>query len=147
MRTAGKGGRNHVLASLPLRMRFVAGAVIILHGLVHFMYVGHALRWFELREGMVWPIGARFFPIEISDAKLRSFVAITIGITSIGLIAGGVGMLLDTGWAAWVTIASAILASLLHILLWNGDAKTAADQGLYGVIINLIIVVWILAAG
>ncbi len=53
---------------------------------------------------------------------------------------------MDAGWGAWVTIASAVLVSLLHILLWDGDMKTSPDQGLYGVIINVIIVAWILAA-
>ncbi|MFZ0491665.1 MAG: hypothetical protein WAM81_00540 [Acidimicrobiia bacterium] len=95
---------------------------------------------------MAWPIGARLLPSGISDGALRSFAAITIGITSATLIAGGVGILLTAGWGGWVTIASAILVSLLHILLWDGDMKTSTDQGLYGVIINVIIVVWILAA-
>ncbi len=127
-------------------MRFAAGAFIAFHGLVHLMYVGQALRWFELRPAMAWPIGARLLPSGISDGALRSFAAITIGITSATLIAGGVGILLTAGWGGWVTIASAILVSLLHILLWDGDMKTSTDQGLYGVIINVIIVVWILAA-
>jgi hypothetical protein len=95
---------------------------------------------------MAWPTGARFLPPAIPDGGLRAFAAITIGITSLALVAGGVGILVDAGWGAWVTIASAVLVSLLHILLWDGDMKTSPDQGLYGVIINVIIVAWILAA-
>ena len=127
-------------------MRLAAGAFIILHGLVHAMYVGQAIQWFELRVGMAWPIGARFLPSEISDGVLRAFAAITIGIAAAALVAGGVGILLDAGWGGSVTVTAAIVASLLHILLWDGDIKTSADQGLYGIIINVVIVAWILAA-
>lgn len=127
-------------------MRILAGALIILHGLVHLMYVGQALRWFELREGMDWPTGARLVPGRTSDSGLRGFAAITIGMASFALVAGGVGILLDTVWASWVTIIGAILLSFLHVLLWNGDLKTSPDQGLYGVIINAVIVVWLLVA-
>ena len=127
-------------------MRILAGALISLHGLVHLRYVGQALRWFELREGMEWPTGARLVPGRISDSGLRGFAATTIGMASLALVAGGVGILFDTGWATWVTIIGAILLSLLHILLWNGDLKTSPDQGLYGVIINAVIVVWLLLA-
>ena len=128
-------------------MSIAVGIFIILHALVHAMYVGQALRWFELRDGMVWPVGARFLPSGISDAAVRTLAAITIGITSLAFVAGGVGILVGAGWGGWVTITAAIVVSLLHVLLWNGDRKTAPDQGLYGVIINAVIVVWILVAG
>jgi hypothetical protein len=127
-------------------MRFAVGAFIILHGLVHAMYVGQALQWFELRVGMAWPIGAQFLPSGISDGVLRTSTAISIGIASAALVAGGVGVLLDAGWGGSVTVASAIVVSLLHVLLWDGDMKTSPDQGLYGIIINVVIVAWIVAA-
>ena len=43
-------------------MTIAAGVFITLHGLVHAMYVGQALRWFELRESMTWPDGAVLMP-------------------------------------------------------------------------------------
>jgi hypothetical protein len=123
-----------------------AGAFIALHGLVHAMYVGQALRWFELREGMTWPDGVRLIPVS-SDTALRVFAAITIGISSLALVVGGVGIAIDAGWGRPVTLIAAIAASVFHILLWNGDKRTAPDQGLYGVIINIAIVVLILVTG
>ncbi len=127
-------------------MRSAAGAFIILHGLVHAMYLGQALQWFELREGMAWPVGARFLPSGISDGVLRTSTAIAIGIAAAALVAGGVGILLDARWGGSVTVTAAIVVSLLHVLLWDGDIKTSPDQGLYGIIINVVIVAWILAA-
>jgi hypothetical protein len=125
-------------------MRIAAGVFIALHGLVHAMYVGQALRWFELREGMTWPDGAVLMQV-FSNTALHVIAAITIGVSSLALVIGGVGIALDAGWGRSVTLVAAIAASVFHILLWNGDIRTAPDQGLYGVIINMVIVVWILA--
>jgi hypothetical protein len=127
-------------------MRIAAGVFIALHGLVHAMYVGQALRWFELREGMTWPDGACLLPV-FSNTTLHVVAAVTIGVSSLALVAGGVGIALDAGWGRPVTLVAAVAASVFHIVLWNGDIRTAPDQGLYGVIINIVIVVWILATG
>ena len=127
-------------------MSIAAGVFIALHGLVHAMYVGQALRWFELREGMTWPDGAVLLPV-FSNTTLHVVAAFTIGLASLALVVGGAGIALDAGWGRPVTLVAAIAASVFHVLLWNGDIRTAADQGLYGVIINIVIVVWILATG
>ena len=119
-------------------MRYAAGVFIVLHAMVHAMYAGQALRWFELREGMAWPLEARLLS-SVSDDSLRVFAAIAIGITSVTLIAGGVGIYLDATWGGGVTVAAAIVLSLLHLLLRDGDLRTSPDQGHYGIIINLVI--------
>jgi hypothetical protein len=36
-------------------MTLVLGLFLILHGLVHLLYLGQSARLFELRSGMVWP--------------------------------------------------------------------------------------------
>ena len=125
-------------------MRYAAGVFIILHALVHAMYVGQALRWFELRDGMTWPLGARLLS-PVPDDGLRVVAAIAIGAASLALIAGGAGMFLDAAWGAAVAVAAAVVLSLLHLALWDGDLRTSPDQGLYGIIINLAIVTWIAA--
>jgi hypothetical protein len=126
-----------------VRLRIAAGAFIALHGLVHAMYIGQALRWFELRDGMTWPDGAVFLPMA-SDRAVKVFAAITIGISSLALVVGGVAIAMNAGWGRPLTLVAAIAASLSHVLLWNGDIRTSPDQGLYGVIINIAIAAWIL---
>jgi hypothetical protein len=39
-------------------MSIFAGIFFILHALVHLLYAGQALRYFELRPGLTWPDGA-----------------------------------------------------------------------------------------
>ena len=125
-------------------MTIAVGVFIAMHGLVHAMYVGQALRWFELREGMTWPVGARFLPA-IPDTVLRVSAAITIGVSSLAHVAGGIGIAMGTGWGPTVTLVAAAVVSVVHLVLWDGDVKTFPDQGLYGIVINVVIVVWIVA--
>jgi hypothetical protein len=125
-------------------MTIAVGVFVAMHGLVHAMYVGQALRWFELREGMTWPVGARFVPA-IPDAALRVSAANAVGVSSLALVVGGIGIAMDAGWGPTVTLVAAIVASVVHLLLWDGDVKTFPDQGLYGIVINVVIVVWIVA--
>jgi len=124
-------------------VRIFLGVFLIFHGMVHAMYIGHALRWFELRPGMPWPTGAWTLS-SLSDGALRAFAAITIGLASLGLMLGGAGMLLKWDWADWVAIGGAMLASVAHVLLWSGKWSEAADHGAYGVFINAAAVVAIL---
>jgi len=125
-------------------MTIAAGVLIAMHGLVHAMYVGQALRWFELRDGMAWPAGARFLSA-IPDTALRVSAAITVGVSSLALVAGGIGIAMDAGWGPAVALVAAIAVSVAHLVLWDGDVKTFPDQGLYGIVINVVIVVWIVA--
>jgi len=118
------------------------GVLIVLHGLVHSLYVGQALRWFELREGMAWPVGARFLSTA-TDTALKISAAITIGISSLALVVGGVGIAVGVQWAQPITLVAAALLSVLHFLFWDGNLETFPEQGLYGIIINVVIVLWI----
>jgi hypothetical protein len=124
-------------------MRIAFGIFVVFHGLVHFMYVGQALRWFELRPNMPWPIGSWALS-SLSDGALRAFSAVTVGVASLGIALGGVGLLVDWGWSDWVAIGGAALASVAHILLWSGKWSEAADHGAYGVVINAAVIAAIL---
>ncbi|MBN2177553.1 MAG: hypothetical protein JW722_07845 [Demequinaceae bacterium] len=122
-------------------MRIAFGIFIIGHAFIHLMFVGQALRWFENRPGSRWPDGAALFPSSIPDGMIRAFAAASIGLTGIAMVVGGVGVILQADWSTRVVIGSAVLVSIAHAAFWNGDWKTSPDQGLYGVIINVAVIV------
>jgi hypothetical protein len=124
-------------------VRIAFGIFIIFHALVHAMYVGQALRWFELRPGMTWPSGSWALS-SFSDNGVRLFATLSIGLCSIAMIVGAAGYLANASWGGWVVIASAALVSLVHALLWSGAWTEFGDQGGYGVIINAAIIAVIL---
>ena len=125
-------------------MRIALGVFIIFHALVHLMYVGQALRWFELKPGMDWPDEARFLPSGISDHDIRTFAALAIGTTALAMIVGVAGFLARAGWGNWTIIAGAALVSLAHVLLWSGRWAEFADDGGIGVIINVAVIAAVL---
>jgi len=124
-------------------VRIAFGIFIIFHALVHAMYVGQALRWFELRPGLTWPDGSWVLS-SLSDTGVRLFAALSIGLCSLTMIVGAAGYLANASWGGWVVIASAALVSVIHALLWSGKWAQFGDQGGYGVIINAAIIAVIL---
>ncbi len=42
-------------------MRIIAGILFLLHGLVHLLYFGQSLRFFELQPDMIWPDNSWLF--------------------------------------------------------------------------------------
>ncbi len=125
-------------------MRTAFGIFIIFHALVHAIYVGHALRWFELRPGMPWPDGSWALG-SLSDGAVRIFAAISIGLCSIAMIVGAAGYLAGAGWGMWAVVGSAILVSVVHALLWSGKWGEFGDHGGYGVVINIALAAVLLA--
>jgi hypothetical protein len=120
-------------------MRTVFGIFIVGHALIHLMFVGQALRWFQNRPGSTWPDGAALFS-SVPVGAVRAFAAISVGLTGIAMVVGGVGVILHADWSTQVVVGSAVLVSVAHIILWNGDWRTAHDQGAFGVIINAVII-------
>ncbi len=125
-------------------MRIAFGIFIIFHALVHAMYAGQALRWFELKPGMTWPDGSWALS-SLSDGGVRLFAALSIGLCSLVMIAGAAGYLAGANWGGWVVIAGAALVSVAHILLWSGKWADFADHGGIGVLINATVIAVILA--
>jgi len=125
-------------------VRIAFGIFVIFHALVHAMYVGQALRWFELRPGLTWPDGSWVLS-SLSDTGVRLFAALSIGLCSLTMIVGATGYLANASWGGWVVIASAALMSVIHALLWSGAWAQFGDHGGYGVIINIAIIAIILA--
>jgi hypothetical protein len=80
----------------------------------------------------------------MSDGGIRTFAAISIGLASLALMVGGTAMLFGAGWADWVAIGGAALASVAHILLWSGKWTEFADHGGIGVLINVAAIAAIL---
>ena len=124
-------------------LRTLIGVIIALHGLVYLLYAGQAWRMFELQPGMVWPDGSWAFSRLLGDAAVRSLAAVGCVLSAAGFAAGGIGLIAGAAWRCPVIIGSAVFATVLILLLWNGKAERLADQGMMAVWINLLI----LAAG
>jgi hypothetical protein len=125
-------------------VRVALGIFIIFHAMVYAMYVGQALRWFELKPGMTWPDGSWALS-SLSDGRVRLVAALSIGLCSLAMIVGASAYLAGASWGGWVVVGSAALVSAASALLWSGKWADFADHGGIGVLINAAIIAVIVA--
>ena len=125
-------------------LRFIIGGFLVLHGLVHLLYFGQSLRFFELQPGLVWPDGSWTFSKLLGDKATRLLATIFCVVAAVGFVAGGVGILVMRGWWQPVVVGSAAFSGIIFMLLWDGRTQKLADKGGIGLLINLAILVVVL---
>jgi hypothetical protein len=59
------------------------------------------------------------------------------------VVAGGVGYILDQDWAGTVLVATAVLSTVVLVVMWDGKPDLLVEKGILGVLINLGIVYWL----
>ena len=122
----------------------IVGVFFILHGLVHFLYSGQSARLFELQHGMIWPDGSWAFSRLFGNETTRVLASILCILAAIGFVAGGIGIFVSQGWWRPVVAGSAAFSAVIFILFWDGQSQALANKGLFGILINLAILVALL---
>lgn len=110
---------------------------LILHGLVHLLYLGQSRRVFELQPGMIWPDGSWAFSRLLGSEPTRLLAGAALLIAAAGFVAGGVGLLVGQAWWRQVTAAAALISTVIYILFWDGALSDLDDKGALAVLINL----------
>lgn len=122
-------------------MQIISGVFLILHGLVHLLYLGQSARWFELQPGMLWPDGSWAFGILFGNARTRSLANLSLAFAAAGFVTGGIGLLLNQAWWYPVVFGSGVFSSMLILIFWDGKRERWADKGGVGLLINLVILI------
>ena len=125
-------------------LRFIVGAFIVLHGLVHLLYFAQSRRVFELQPGMTWPDGSWAFSRLLGDEATRLLASIACVLAAIGFVVGGTVILLGQAWWRLVVVGAAVFSAAVFFLLWNGKTQKLAEQGAIAILINLAILVYVL---
>lgn len=122
-------------------MNIVAPVFLILHGLVHLLYTGQALNYFELQPGMTWPLEARVFS-RIRDERVTRRIAAEACTMAAGMfLAGAVGILVSQAWFRPVTVTASAFSAAIFLLCWDGKKKGITNNGLFAVLINAAVLV------
>jgi len=120
-------------------MKFIFGALIVLHGLVHLLYFGQSAKYFELKPGMVWPDRSWGFSRLLGDEAARNLASILLILSAIGLVVGGIGIFVGQAWWRPVVVGVAAYSSVVFILFWNGRMQNLDGQGWVGLLIDVAI--------
>lgn len=124
--------------------RILFGLFLVLHGLVHLLYLGQSQRLFELQPGMVWPDGSWAFSGLLGDELTRRLASICLVITAVGFVAAGAGLVWRQAWWQPVVIGTSIFASVLYVLLWDGGLQNLDNKGGVGLLINVVLLTAVL---
>ncbi len=125
-------------------LRFISGAFLVLHGLVHLLYFGQGWRVFELQPGMVWPDGSWAFSRLLGDEAARLPASISCIVAAIAFVVGGTAIFARQAWWRPVVVGAAVFSAVIYVLFWNGKMQKLADQGAIAILINAAIVVAVL---
>jgi hypothetical protein len=125
-------------------IRIVLGIFVVLHGLVHLLYVGHSRRIFELQPGMVWPDGSWAFSKILGDEGSRLLSAVLLVLAAVGFVAGGAAIFFRQTWWRPVTVGAAALSAAIFVLFWDGAWQNLDDKGAIALLINTAILVAVL---
>ena len=125
-------------------LKFIVGIFMVLHGGVHLLYMGQSRRLFELQPGLAWPDGSWAFARLLGDEGTRSLASVACILAGLGFAVGGLGILLGQAWWRPAVVGSAVFSSVLYFVLWNGKMQALDDQGFFGILINVAILVAVL---
>jgi hypothetical protein len=125
-------------------LRIIVVAFVVLHGLVHLLYVGQSGRLFELQPGLVWPDGSWAFSRLLGDNATRAVASACCVLAALGFVVGGIGLLARQAWWRPVVTGAAAFSASALLLLWNGRMERLDDQGGIAVLINLAILALLL---
>lgn len=125
-------------------IRIVFALFLILHGLVHLLYLGQSWRLFELQPGMVWPDGSWVFSRVVGEETTRLLSSISCIVATLGFAAAGAAILFRQGWWQPAVVGAAIFSSVLYVLFWDGSVQHLDDKGAVGLLINVAILVAVL---
>jgi hypothetical protein len=121
--------------------KILFGIFLILHGLVHMLYVGQSARKFELQPELTWPdeswVFSRFMPI----FRIRILTNFLLTIAAIGFLMSAIALFANLNWFQIALTIIAIYSSLVYVINWNAKFKGMDHQGFVGILINIAVVI------
>ena len=128
-------------------MNIATAVFLILHGLVHLLYLGQSMKWYELGKGMIWPDNSWAFSRPFGNKATRAIASVSCVVAALVFVAGGGLIFAKQPVWLWITVGAAAFSSLLVILMWDGKMKELANQGLFAILINVAIIILLLVVG
>lgn len=121
--------------------KIIIGIFILLHGLVHVLYVGHSLGFFDIASRLRWPESSWALAKALPVKSIKRLAGIVMLAAALLFLFSGIGLISDRAWWRPILGATIAVSSLGYLLFWNGKWQRLSDQGLIGVLINIAMLV------
>jgi hypothetical protein len=128
-------------------LRFIIGAFVVLHGLVHLLYSAQSWRFFQLQPGLLWPEGSWAFSRLLGEEGARWLAAVSCTLAALSFVVGGAAIFAGQSWWRPVVVGSAVLSAAIFLLFWDGGLSRLSDKGAIAILINIVILVAVLVFG
>ncbi len=125
-------------------LNVVFGIFVILHGLVHLWYVTLSQQLVEYRPDMGWTGESWLLSPAVGSGILRPVSSILFGLSMLGLLVGGVGLLAGGGWWRPLLLIAAGVSFVTILIFWDGRPQMLVQKGLAGLLIDAAIILVIL---
>lgn len=123
--------------------QYVLGFLLIAHGYVHFMYVASSQKWLDPGEGWGWNGKSWLLSKSFDQGSILNAASVLFLLVALGFVAGAIGYVLALDWWVAVLAGSAILSSILYVLMWDGEGTGLFEKGGLGVLINIAVLIWL----
>jgi hypothetical protein len=70
-------------------MNIAVAVFLILHGLVHLLYLGQSMKWYQLGEGMTWPENSWAFAGLFGNKATRVIASVSCILAALVFVSGG----------------------------------------------------------
>src|SRR4030043_988994 len=120
-------------------IKIIAEVFLMLHSIVHLLYLGQSARLFEMQAGLTWPDGSWAFSKLLGESSTRTLAIIFCILAAVGFVIGGAGIFFSQSWWHTAVIVSAVFSGVLYILFWNGRLQHLDSQGGVGLLIDAAI--------
>lgn len=121
-------------------LHWIYAIFILLHGLVHMLYIALAQRWIEpLPKSGDFSGSSWLFTRFLGEQGTRTLGTVAFSLVTLMFVITAVGLAFGQAWSPSWLAASAIASSLTVGLMWDGRLQALDEKGFIGVLINIVL--------
>lgn len=125
-------------------MNFLIGIFYLLNGLVHLLYMGHSLKYFELEKDFSWPENSRLFKDVLNVLMKKQTAAALCVIAALGFMLSGIFVITGYVRVDPLIIFAVAASTFLYVVFWDGSKRKMHTQGGIAIVINMLILSYVL---
>ncbi len=124
-------------------LQIALGVFLVLHGLVHLLYVGLSRGRFEAGS-IGWSGRSWLLRGLLSEEALRWVATAAYAAATVLFVVAGAAVLAGAGWMGTSISLAAVVSALAILVFWDGRVHKLADQGFIGVLIDVALIAGVL---